>query len=66
MLLLPDFSKPFTIDADVNDNAVGAGLLRHGNNGNLHLVAYMLHKYSPYKRNYSFLDCELLARFVAC
>ena len=47
MLLLPDFSKPFTIDADASDNAVGAGLLQHGNDGNLHPVAYMLHKYLP-------------------
>ena len=47
MLLLPDFSKPFTIDADASDNAIGAGLLQYGNDGKLHLIAYMLHKYSP-------------------
>ena len=47
MLLLPDFSKPFTIDADVSDNAAGAGLLQYGNDINLHPIAYMLHKYLP-------------------
>ena len=47
MLLLPDFSKPSTIDADVSNNAIGAGLLKNGNNGNLHPVVYMSHKYSP-------------------
>ena len=62
----PDFSKPFTIDADVSDNAVGAGLLQHGNDGKLHPVAYMSHKYSPQERNYSVPDRELLAIFVAC
>ena len=66
MLLLPDFTKPFTIDADASNNAVGAGLLQHGNDGNLHPAAYMLHKYSPQERNYSVLDHELLTIFVAC
>ena len=47
MLLLPDFSKLFTIDADASDNAVEAGLLQNGNDGKLYPVAYMLHKYSP-------------------
>ena len=66
MLLLPDFSKPFTIDADASDNAIVAGLLQHGNHGNLHPVVYMSHKYSPQERNYSVLDRELLAIFVVC
>ena len=47
MLLLPEFTKLFTIDADVSDNAIGAKLLQHGNDGKLHPVAYMSHKYSP-------------------
>ena len=47
MLLLPDFSNPFTIDADASDNAIGAGLLQYGNDGNLHPVADMSHNYSP-------------------
>ena len=64
--MLPDFSKPFTIDADASDNAVGAGLLQHGNDGKLYSVVYMLHKYSPQERNYSVPDRELLAIFVAC
>ena len=45
MLLLPDFTKPFTIDADASNNKIGAVLLQYGNEGNLHPVAYMLHKY---------------------
>ena len=65
MLLLPDFSKSFTIDADVSDNTIGAGLLQHSNDGKLHPVVYMLHKYSPQERNYSVPDCELSAIFVA-
>ena len=47
MLLLPDFTKPFTIDADAIGNAVGAELLQYGNDGDLHPIAYMLHKYLP-------------------
>ena len=66
MLLLPDFTKLFTIDADASNNAVGAGLLQHGNDGNLHLVVYMSHKYLLQERNYSVPDRELLAIFVAC
>ena len=65
MFLLPEFSKPFTIDANASDNAIGAGLLRHGNDGNLHPVAYMSHKYSPQERNYLIPDHKLLAIFVA-
>ena len=66
MLLLPDFSKPFTIDADASNNAVGAGLLQHSNDGKLHPVVYMAHKYLPQERNYLVPDCELLPIFVAC
>ena len=65
MLLLPDFSKPFTTDADASNNAVGAGLLQYGNNGNLHPVAYMSHKYLPQESNYLVPDCEFLAIFIA-
>ena len=66
MLLLPDFSKPFTIDTDASNNAVGAGLLQHGNDANLHPAAYMSHKYLPQERNNLVPDRELLAVFVAC
>ena len=66
MFFLPEFSKPFTIDADVSDNAVGAGILQHGNDGKLHPVAYMSHNYSPQEWKYSVPDQELLVIFVAC
>ena len=66
VLLLPDFTKPFTIDADASDNAVGAGQLQHGNDGELHPVVYILHSYSPQERNYSVPDLALLVVFVGC
>ena len=66
MLLSPDFSKLSTIDADASDNAIEAGLLQHGNDGNLYPIVYMSHKYLPQERNYSVPDHELLAIFVVC
>ena len=47
VLLLPNLTKPLNIDADTGNNAIGAGLLQYGNDGNLHPVAYMSHKYLP-------------------
>ena len=47
VLLLPNFTKPFTIDADPSNNAIGTGLLQYGNDSNLHPVACISHKYLP-------------------
>ena len=47
VLLLTEFTKPFIISADASNNAVGAGPLQYDNDGNLHPVAYMSHKYLP-------------------
>ena len=51
-LKLPDFTKPFVVELNALDVAVGDVLLQQYNNG-LHLSAYFSRKYIPAKRNYA-------------
>ena len=65
MLKLPDWSKPFVLQTDASDHAVGGVLLQEYSDG-LHPVCYHSHKYLPAERNYSTGDKELLAIFSCC
>ena len=50
-LRLPDFDRPFVLEPDASDVAVGAVLLQEYEDG-LHPVAYFSKKYIPAERNY--------------
>ena len=65
VLKLPDFSKPFVVEPDASDLAVGAILLQEYDDG-FHPIAYFSKKYLPAERNYAPHDKELLAIFKAC
>ena len=65
VLKLPDFSKPFIVEPDASDLAVGSVLLQEYDNG-LHPIAYFSKKYMPAERNYAPHDKELLAIFKVC
>ena len=65
MLKLPGFSKPFVVEPDASNLAVGAVLLQEYNDG-FQPIAYFSKKYLPAERNYAPHDKELLAIFKAC
>ena len=65
VLKLPDFSKPFVVEPDASNLAVGAVFLQEYNDG-FHPIAYFNKKYLPAERNYAPHNKELLAIFKAC
>ena len=61
MLVLPDFGKPFTIETDASDVALGAVLMQGERP-----VAYFSHSLNSAERNYPVHERELLAIVCAC
>jgi len=60
-LVHPDFNKPFFIETDASDFALGAILLQMGEEGKLHPIAFYSRKFSAAEINYEIHDKELLA-----
>ncbi|XP_062907390.1 HSPB1-associated protein 1 homolog isoform X4 [Mobula hypostoma] len=65
VLNAPDFSKPFSLATDANDEAAGAVLLQTDKEEIDHPVAYFSKKFNVYQRNYSTVEKELLAIILA-
>ena len=61
VLMMPDHSKPFQIEADASKYASGAVLTQCDINGDRHPIAYISKTFSPAERNYEIYDRELLA-----
>src|SRR5258705_449163 len=61
VLIIPDYSKPFIIEADASLFATGAVLLQEDSNGEEHPAGYISHTLNPAERNYQVYDRELLA-----
>ncbi|KAI7934843.1 hypothetical protein MJO29_016106 [Puccinia striiformis f. sp. tritici] len=61
VLLVPDLSKPFVIETDASDFAVGAVLLQKGTDEKLHPVAFESSKLNSSQRNYPAQERELLS-----
>jgi transposase InsO family protein len=61
VLLTPDQTKPFVIETDASDFAVGAVLLQKADDTLLHPVAYESSKLNTSQRNYPAQERELLA-----
>ena len=68
VLLMPDMSRPFRIECDASDYAVGAVLLQQDPNYNddWKPVAFISKKLSGAERNYPTQERELLAILFAC
>ena len=65
MLITPDMDKPFKIECDSSDFAVGAVLLQQDKDENWRPLAYESKKLSKTERNYPAQERELLAILVA-
>jgi hypothetical protein len=61
ILIHPDFSKPFFLESDVFDYALGAVLSQNRENGRLYHVAFHSWKFTTVEINYEIHDKELLA-----
>lgn len=65
MLITPDMDKPFKIECDSSDFAVGAVLLQQDKDENWRPLAYESKKLSKTERNYPAQERELLAILIA-
>ena len=61
ILILPDEEKPFHLETDASQYAVGAVLSQIGEDGKLHPVAYFSQKLSPEEQKYEVFEQEMLA-----
>jgi hypothetical protein len=61
ILILPDKSKPYQLEADSSDYATGAILSQQGDDSKWHPVAFYSKSLSLVQRNYEIHDKEMLA-----
>ena len=61
VLALPDLDKPFIVDANASDFAIGAVLLQVGDDNLEHPVAFFSRKMLPDETNYPVHNKEMLA-----
>ena len=62
---MPDKEKPFILETDASQYAIGAVLKQLDENGNERPVGYLSQSLSPAQRNYQIYDRELLAIVTA-
>lgn len=60
VLLMPDKSKPFSVESDASKFATGAVLRQKDINGDWHPCAYLSKSFDAAQRNYEIYDRELL------
>ena len=60
VLMMPDQSRPFQIEADTSKYTSGAVLTQMDSNGERHPVAYFSKTFNDMERNYEIYDRELL------
>lgn len=65
VLMMPDSTRPFQIEADASKYASGAVLTQLDTNGSRHPVAFFSKTFSEAERNYEIYDRELLAMIRA-
>ena len=61
ILVRPDFQKPFFLESDTSDFALGAVLSQQGKDERLHPIAFHLQKFTATEINYEIYDKEFLA-----
>ena len=65
ILAHPDNTRPFIIETDASDFAIGCILKQRGLGGEMRTVAFYSRQMTPPETNYEIYDKELLAIFVA-
>ncbi len=65
VLIHPDPAKPFIVETDASDFALGAILFQFGIDGLLHPIAFYSRKLTSAKINYQVYDKELMAIIIA-
>ena len=65
ILLIADYSKPFTMFIDASNVAIGAVLMQKDESGDLKPVCYFSKKLNEAQRNYAVRDKEALALVLA-
>ena len=60
VLLMPDKTKPFSVESDASKFASGAVLRQTDTNGDIHPCAYLSKSFNAAERNYEIYDRELL------
>jgi hypothetical protein len=60
ILIRPDFSRPFFLESNTFDYALGAVLSQKGDDEQVYLVVFYLRKFITVEINYEILDKELL------
>ena len=58
---MPDYEKPFELEVDTSNYALGAVLNQQDSNNQIHPVTFYSTTLSPAERNYDIYDKELLA-----
>ena len=66
VLLQPTQKKPFEVEIDTSNYAIGAVLMQKDNKGILHPVAYFSKLLNSAQRNYNVYNCELLGLVETC
>ena len=61
VLVMPDMTKQFIVEADASDFATGAVLSQKQDDGKIHPIAFMSKSLNDAERNYEIYDKELLA-----
>ena len=61
VLIIPDDDKPFELETDASDYAIGAVLSQRDNENKLHPVAYYSSRMDEAERNYEIFDKEMMA-----
>ena len=62
---LPDPERPFEVETDASDYAMGGQLGQRDDNGKLHPIAFFSKKFSGPELNYQIHDKELMAIIMA-
>ena len=66
VLLQPDQKKPFKVEIDASNYAIGAVLMQKDDKGTLHPIAYFSKLLNSAQRNYNVYNHELLGLVETC